>query len=52
MELAQVHSHHGVEIVADLQGSIAMAYQGLEYGVVVTVLLASAAWVLRKAVHG
>lgn len=52
MELAQVHSHHGVEVVADLQGSRAMACRSLEYGVVVTVLLASVAWVLRNAVHG
>lgn len=48
MYLVQVYSHHGVEVVVDLQGLIAMACQS----VVVEVLLASVARVLRKVVHG
>lgn len=51
MESVQLHSH-GVEVVVDLQGSIAMAWQSLDYGVVVTVPQVLVARVLRKAVHG
>lgn len=47
MELVQVYSHHGVEVVVDFQGLIAMACQS----VVVEVLLASVAWLLRMVVH-
>jgi len=50
MELVQIHSH-GVEVVAP-QGSIAMAWQSLDYGVVVMVPPVSVARVLRKAIHG
>lgn len=50
MELVQIHSH-GVEVAA-LQGSIAMAWQSLEYGVVATVPLVSVGRVLKMAIHG
>lgn len=50
MELVQIHSH-GVEVVAP-QGSIAMAWQSLDYGVVVMVPPVSVARALRKAIHG
>lgn len=40
-----------MEVVVDLQGLIAKACRSLDYGVVVEVLLASVATVLRKVVQ-